>query len=365
MAIETWLLINHCFRLPLAVSWEGSQNIAKVVLHPGVPWLKPWKQAVADMLANIVFSEHEGAYFIFSQWLERLAVRVADTEDIENLIMWQPNRPPIGLPAGEMKHMGPQRTKRATEIREFLQWFVDSSGIKLFERIEELESFYYMLMGSGLLYMLETGKAMPLTWGRVFATPTRTGWQKDTFKGIKGCRLKLPPNERIAQRVYAGQSRMMDKQSKLEQLHPEVIADEGWRQTVLAHEKNYHANHTDAAYVRMCRDRIKKTIPLLLDAFTAYKKEAAHSTWSDVRPDVEIVPGTGKMFRRHRTSEQVAEDKRQWALRLQGADRKRQRIIKSPLEKQNVDLSALRAVFEGGADVWLGEGDVQESGHKP
>lgn len=360
MATETWVLVNHAFRLPLAVSWD-SPNIAKVVLHPGIHWFECWKKAAAEMLANIVFSEHEQAWFIFSQWLARVAVQV-DTEDIESLVVWHPERPPIGLPAGDMKQMGPKRMKRATEIREFLQWFVDSSGIKLFERIEELETFYYMLMGSGLLYMLETGKAMPLTWARVFAAPTKEGWKLRAHSAGKGMGGKRFPHlmETVAQYVYCSSSRPFDKENKMEWLRPEIIWDDAWRETWLANEKTFQAENTDAAYVRMCRDRIKKTLPLLLEAYVAYRKEKGLSSWSDSRPDVIIRPRTGTSFRKHRTPEEVAAAKAEWACRLGGRDKKKEYIILSTMGSEAKVVPPVPDILREGQDVWDEDGDFLE-----
>lgn len=358
MAIETWLLINHCWRLPITVSREDSPNFVKVMLHPGITWLRCQREAASAVLKAVEFSEHEQAWFLFSHWIEEMAVKV-DTEDIESLVMWNPQRTAIGLPAGEMKDMSARRVKRATEIREFLQWFVDSSGIKLFERIEELESFYYMLMGSGLLYILETGKAFPLTFARMFAAPTRYGWQKEAGKRIKGA-WNLPLNERVAQNLYSAEARAFDKQEKIEWLRPEIIPDETWRSTALATEKNLKAGNTDAAYVRVCAERIKKTLPLLLDAYSAYRKEKDLSTLAVCRPDVVVRRSDGRSFRKHRTAEEVAEAKRKWAERLAGHHLKKQHIIKGHVDKKATSVPSVPDILREGENVWDEDRDFLE-----
>lgn len=310
---ETWVLWGAGWKLPIQVEWEGSADVAKVTLHPLIPWLSVWERAAEERLRGVAFSE-AGAWFVFRARLEEVASKIEGTETTEGteaLVVWNLDRAPTPLPAGDMMLMGEKRAREAAETRAFLQWFVDCSGVKLFDRIEELEAFYYLLMGSGLTYMLETGKALPLVWGKVFASATRANWQSGMKAAIGHKRGVGTLPERVAKRLYAGYSRTMNAENKTEWLHPELVWNDAWRETVTAHESSQRSRVTQKAYLELCDNRIKKVMPLLLEAYLQYKKEVAHPTMAMVCPDLFVSVSSGRVIKRR--PKQNLANRRKWA----------------------------------------------------
>jgi len=304
--LQTWALYGGHYRLPLLVEWLDFQfMLAKVRLHPGIPWLAVWRETALEPLHRLAVNwEAEPlAFFMERDSLAEVAVP-CEVSDPEALVRWAPDEAVYELDLKEDYAMG-RDPKMAVRVRQFLKGLVDTLGLCGFESFEELELFYYLLTNYMARWLQTRGEPLELIFARLFATPLRPSWWQENRGQEKYGAWRYTKQGQL----LMGEQQRPRRKPKEGTIIPwvihwrvELIENRRWLETSRKVEEKKLAKLTPFGYVKSSRERLFNLLALLDETYELRQTqdEKGYSTSNPLPGDAAIGPVTGKLKRKRR-----------------------------------------------------------------